>query len=187
MKTRNIIIGILAILLIILAVRSCEQEPKVITKTKIEIVKVTDTIIETKIDTVPKLVYVEKIKKEKGKDSIVYVKEPSDTSITANQYKTTLKANNATANLNITTTGELLDVTGTIDYTQTNTTTEIIKIVPKSGLFFYGETSINPIFEHASIGLDYQIKNTIIIGGSTSYNNLSKSVNFNVKLGFSIL
>ena len=179
----NIIYPILAILIIIFVVKKCEQDPKVITKTKIEYVKVTDTILRTVIDSVPKIVYVKKTKTVKGKDSIVYVKEPNDSTIQANQYNTQLQSNNATADLKITTTGELLDVQGVINYTQTNTTTETIKTKPKSGLFLYGETSINPMFERAALGIDYQIKNTIIVGASTSYNNVSKHVNFNVKVG----
>lgn len=181
----NIVYPVLAILIIFLIVKKCEQEPKTITKTKIEYVKVTDTFTKTVISQ-PKLVYVEKIKTEKGKDSIIYVKEPSDTSIKANQYTTKLTSNNATADLKITTTGELLGVQGTIDYTQTNTTIETIKTVAKSGLFLYAETSTNPVFERAELGLDYQIKNTIILGTSASYNNLSKKLNFNVKVGFRV-
>jgi len=181
-----IILTIVLVALMFFAVKQCQPEPVIVTKTKTEYIKITDTITKTKIDTVPKLVYVEKIKTEKGKDSIIYVNQPSDTSITANKYTTELISNNAKANLQITTTGKLLDVQGTINYTQTNTTIENTKIVPRSGLFAYLETSTNPIFENSAIGLDYHIKNTILIGASTSYNNISKTVNFNVKLGFRV-
>ena len=175
----NIIYPIIAILLIIFIMKNCEQEPKVVTKTKVEYVKVTDTFTKTIINEVPKTVYVEKIK-----DSIVYVDKPSNTSIKANQYTTKLESNNAIANLKITTTGELLDVAGAIEYTRPITNIETIKKVPQSGLFLYAETSINPIFERAALGLDYQIKNTALIGTSIDYSNLTKSVNFNVKVGF---
>lgn len=182
----NIIYPLIAIVLIVFIVKKCEKDPKTVTKTKIEYVKVTDTILRTVFDTLPKLVYVERIKTVKGKDSIVYVDKPADTSIKANQYATKLESNNATANLKITTTGELLDVQGTINYTQTITTTETIKTTAKSGLFLYAETSTNPVFERAELGLDYQIKNTIILGTSASYDNLSKKLNFNVKVGFRV-
>lgn len=178
-----IILTIVLVTSFIFLMKQCQPEPVIVTKTKTEYIKVTDTITETIIDTVPKLVYVEKIKTEKGKDSIVYVKETSYTSITANQYNTKLESNNATANLQITTTGELLDVQGTINYTQTNTTIENTKTVAKSGAFAYFETSVNPIFERAEIGLDYQIKNTIILGTSASYNNAVKTGYFNFKVG----
>lgn len=178
----NIIYPAIAIFLLVFILKKCEQEPKIVTKTNIETVVIKDTVRKVKIDTVPVLVYVEKVKK----DSIVYVDRPTDTSIKANRYTTKLESNNATANLQITTTGELLDVQGTIEHTQTNTVTETVKTVAKSGLFLYGETSLSPVLQRAEIGLDYQIKNTVIIGASTSYNNLSKSLNFNVKLGFRV-
>lgn len=167
-------------------VKQCEKKPKVVTKTKIKYVKVIDTITKIEIQEVPKTVYVEKVKTVKGKDSIIYVDKPNDSTITANQYDTKLESNNATADLKITTTGQLLDVKGVINYTQENTTTTITKTVPQSGLFLYGKTSINPLVENIEVGLDYQFKNTFIVGASTSYNDLSKSVNFNVKVGFRI-
>lgn len=180
----NIIYPIIVIIILFFIVKNCKQKPSVVTKTKIETVTILDTIVKTKIDTVPKLVYIEKIKTIKGKDSIVYVNDT--TAIKANQYTVKLSSNSATADLKITTTGELLDVQGIINYTQTNTATENIKTIPKSGLFIYAETSVNPFFERAEIGIDYQIKNTIMPGVSVSYNNLSKSVNFNLKLGFRV-
>lgn len=185
-QLKNILLIALALAIVVLAIKQCNTEPKVITKTKIEYVKVTDTITETKIDTVAKTIYVERIKTVKGKDSIIYRDKPTPGTFPANQYDTQLKSNNATADLKITTTGKLLDVTGTINQTQTNTITEITKTVPQSGLFLYGETSVNPFFERAAIGLDYQFKNAFLVGASASYNNVSKSAYLNVKLGFSL-
>lgn len=177
----NIFYVIAAALVVFFVVKQCEQEPKIKTVTKIEYVKVTDIIERVKIDTVPKLVYVKKVK-----DSIVYVSKPSDSTIEANQYKTKIASNNATADLEITTTGELLDVRGVINYTQENKATTITKVKPKSGLFLYGATSVNPTFENIELGLDYQIKNTIVIGTSVNYNNQSKSAYINLKLGFRV-
>lgn len=131
LKNNWIIIGIILIVLII--VKTCEQDPKVVTKTKVIYKTKTDTIHTVEIKEVPKTVIVEKIKTIKGKDSIIYVDRQTDTSIEANQYDTELKANNALAKLKITTTGQLLDVSGTIQWNEkeTQTTTTITK--PKSG------------------------------------------------------
>lgn len=184
LKNNWILIGIILIILII--VKTCEQDPKTVTKTKIVYKTKTDTIKETVIKEIPKKVYIERIKTIKGKDSIVYVKVPDQTSIEANQYDTELKANNATAKLKITTTGKLLDVSGTIDYKEkhTHTTTTVIK--PKSGLFLYGQTSVSPLLEVSAIGLDYQFRNTVIIGTSLSLDHNTELNYLNLKVGFRI-
>lgn len=184
LKNNWILIGIILIILII--VKTCEQEQKVVTKTKVIYKTKTDTIKETVIKEVPKSVHVEKIKHIKGKDSIIYVDRQTDTSIEANQYDTELKANNATAKLKITTTGQLLDVSGTIDYQEkhTHTTTTIIK--PKSGLFIYGQTSVSPLLEVSAIGLDYQLKNTVIIGASFNLDHITNKNYISAKIGLRI-
>lgn len=185
-KYKNWIFVITAIVMLLVIVKKCEQEPKTVTKTKVVYKTINDTIKETIIKEVPKIVHVEKIKTIKGKDSIIYVDKKTDTSIEANQYDTELKANNATAKLKITTTGQLLDISGTIDYQEkhTHTTTTIIK--PKSGLFLYGQTSVSPLLEVSAIGLDYQFRNTVIIGTSFSLDHLTKQNYVNVKVGFRI-
>lgn len=171
---------ILFIILTIILVKKCEDEPTVITET--EYITVTDTITKVEIKEIPKTVFVEKVKTIKGKDSIIYVNKPTDTTIQANEYKTKLESNNATANLKIVTTGELIDVKGTIDYTQTNTT--ITKIKDKSGLFLYGGTSVLPALQNYEIGLDYQIRNKVLIGASISH--VQNQTYINAKIGIKI-
>lgn len=170
----------LIVLALCLFLKQCSKEPKTIVKT--EYVKVTDTITKTIIDTVPKLVYVEKTKTIKGKDSIVYKDKPTDTSITANQYNTTLESNNASADLKITTTGELLDVKGTINYTKE------IKTIKQaqSGLFLYGDVPITKPHTNVELGLIYQFKNSILIKGGAQYNNFTKGVDFKVGIGIKL-
>lgn len=184
LKNYWLLIAILLFSLVI--VRSCEQEPKVVTNTKIVYKTKTDTVTKVIIDEKIKKVYVDRIEKIKGKDSIVYRDAPSDTTVEANQYAANLVTNNATAQLTITTTGQLLDVSGTIKYNEKETTNSIIITKPKSGLFLYGETSATPLFSRAEIGLDYQIKNTLIVGSSFSFDNISKQNYINLKLGFRI-
>ena len=181
---KNWFVYLIAIVLFFALVKQCEQEPKTVVKEKVVYKYRTDTIHSTIIQEVPKNVYIERIKTVKGNDSIVYVKVPGEKSIEANQYDTELKANNATAKLKITTTGQLLDVTGTIDWKEKETTTTTTIVKPKSGLFIYGQTSVSPLLEVSSIGLDYQLRNTVIVGTSFSLDHVSKQNYVNVKLGF---
>lgn len=170
----------LIVLALCLFLKQCSKEPKTIVKT--EYVKVTDTITKNIIDTVSKLVYVEKTKTIKGKDTIIYKDKPTYTSITANQYNTTLESNNASADLKITTTGELLDVQGTINYTK-----EIKTIKqPQSGLFLYSDVPITKPHTNVELGLIYQFKNSILIKGGAQYNNFTKGVDFKVGIGIKL-
>ena len=168
------------IVLVILLVRQCEKEPERVVKTVYR--NVTDTITNVVIKEVPKKVYVERVKSVKGKDSIVYVDTPNDSTIVANQYDTELKSNNASAKLKITTTGELLDVSGTITYKEKETTVETVK--NKSGLFIYAGTPVNSNLQ-PEVGLLYQFKNKVLLGGGVEYDNLN-GVNVKIKLGIKI-
>jgi len=183
---KNIIFIVVAILATFFILKQCEEEPKIVTTTKIEYVTIRDTITVTEISK-PIVKYVQRLKTVKGKDSIVYVSSSDSTAIKANQFSTILKSNNATANLLILTTGELLSVSGTITYTQENKTVETLKTINGSGLFIYGQGSIQSKSQQFGVGLDYVIRNKFIIGTSASYNNFSNTVNFNVKLGIRIL
>ena len=177
-----IAIAILAVLLII----ECQEDvPKTVTTTVIEYVTKTDTIIKTVISK-PKKVYITKIKRTKGIDSIIYVDRKAKEAIEVNQYDTTIKSNNATADLQITTTGELLDVQGVITWKEKITTVEVTKTINASGLFIYMGTSLNPTFDKIELGLDYQIRNKFLIGASVDYNNFTQNVNLNLKIGIKI-
>ena len=184
-KIYNIIPYAIIILLILFVFKQCQEEPETITT--IEYITKTDTITNTVIKEIPTVKYVTKIKTEKGKDSIVYIKDTTDIAtpiIKANEYKASLKSNNATAALDILTTGELLDVKGTITYKEKQTTITTFK--DRSVLYGYAEASVKPVFERVEVGLDYTIKNKWIVGTSVSYNNVSNTGNINVKVGIKI-
>ena len=163
--------------------RGCNEEPRTHVQTRY--IQVTDTITKVEIKEVPKKVYVYKAKTVKGKDSIVFVKS-KDTAdlpiIKANQFTTILKSNNATADLKITTTGELLDVQGVINYKEKKQT--ITEFKNNSGLFLYGQT--NTKFDEYGVGLDYVIRNSIIIGGSINHNTQFQNTRINIKVGIRI-
>ena len=176
MNNKTIISFVVGVVAMFLLMKSCESEPKVITETitKTEIVK--EPIEVVKIKEVPKTVFIEKVKTIKGKDSIIYKDKPSDSTITANKYQTEIKSSKATAILDITTTGELLDVQGIITYPEKETikTTTITK--DASGFFIYAQMPISSQLTTPELGVMLQIKNKIIIGVGGQYNNLNKNL-----------
>jgi hypothetical protein len=177
---------ILLILIVFIAlVKQCEAEPRIVTKTETITKYVTDTITKVEIKEVPKTVFVEKYITEKGDEKIVFVKDSTKTSIKANQHDTKLTSNDATAELKITTTGELLDVTGVITYPLKETTTTITKTRDASGLFIYANLPINN-FSSPEVGALYQFKNTVFISGGVQYNNLTNMPDFKVGIGLKI-
>lgn len=156
---------------------------KIVEKTVIE--TVTDTITKTVIKEVPKEVIVNKYIDKEGEKVIVYVDKPNDSSFVANKYETTLTSNNATAKLDITTTGELLDVQGLITYPKETKTIETFKTVNNSGLFIYGSMPVNGNIS-PEIGAMYQIKNKILIGAGVQFNNFTKKADATITLGIKL-
>jgi hypothetical protein len=183
-KPTYIIIAILTIALLFIV--KCKEEPEVITNTVTKIVTKTDTITNVKIKEIPTVKYIVKTKTVKGKDSIIYVDKETNETIKANEYKVEVDSNEAKAKLEILTTGQLLDVKGVITYPEKETTIETIKLRNKGGLFLYGETSIEPTLERIELGVDWVIKNKVIIGASASYNDIAKQSYINAKIGIKL-
>lgn len=181
---KNWIWYIVGIIIIIVLVKQCEGEPRTIVKTKTEYIKVTDTVTNTIIQEVPKEVFVNKYIDRQGEKVIVYTDKPNDSTIKANQYDTKLESNNATADLKITTTGELLDVQGMINYEKEIKTIETTKIRDASGLYIYANMPINSV--QPEVGLQYNIKNKMFISAGAQYNEFTKSADIKVGLGIKI-
>lgn len=181
MQKINIIWVVVSAVAMFLLMRSCEDKQKIVTKVKTETIIKTDTITKTIIKEVPKVVYVEKIKTVEGKEIIIYVDKPTDTTIKANQFTTELQSNNAKANLKITTTGKLLDVFGTITYPETITTIETIKTVNASGMYIYGGSTLRSV--QPEIGALFQIKNKLIIGAGIKYDSFNSSLDYKGIIG----
>ena len=176
--SKNLFFAIIAVIIVFIVIRKCEEEPRVITK--IEYITKTDTITETVIKDKPIIRYVERIKTAKVKDSIIYVSQPTELSVEAKEYEATVKTDSSRADLKILTTGELLDVKGTITYNQKETT--ITKIKDKSGFYVYGMIPVdNPIIPE--VGGLYQFRNKMFISGGIEYNDFTKSVDFKVGIG----
>ena len=177
---RNWFVYLIIIGLIITLAHQCEQETK--TVTTIEYDTVTDTINTITIQKVPTKVYVTKTKTIKGKDSIIYKSKPDSTTIDANIYKTELKSNNALANLTIVTSGELLDVSGTITYTQENKTVKTTKAL--SGKFIYAKFNVSEPLQDAELGVFMHLNNKIGFIGSVNYDGRLQNLTGN---GFSAM
>jgi hypothetical protein len=190
---KNILLIALAIVLLILINKQCEK-PKEVVKTEIDIEWIKDSIKQSMVNDV-KVVYIDTSKSEikwlKGdveiqyKDSIVYVDKPNDSTIQANQYDTTLKSNDATAEVKITTTGELLDISGIITYPKIKETTTIVKNRDKSGLFIYADLPVTNNF-NPEVGAIYQFKNTALIKSGVQYNEFTKSIDVKIGIGIKI-
>lgn len=187
---RTFFVGVLACFIVLFFVNRCSEkkQPKTLTKTEVKIVKRTDTIIKT-VFSEPKKVFVIKEVAKDGSDSIVHVDRnvyfKDTTTIAANNYKTRLEANNASAELEITTTGELLDVQGTINYDEKETTTETIIYKNNSGLFLYGKSNINN-FHNVEVGALFQLKNKVFLSGGISYDNFTQKISPRVGIGIKI-
>lgn len=186
-KYKIAIVCVIGFLIFITVVRSCEKEPKIVTKTVTKIVTLRDTIKTVTIKEVPKIVYVNKYVNVKGDKVIVYVDKPTDSStIKANQYDTEIRSNNALAKLQITTSGELLDVQGVIEYPKETVTTTITKTKAQSGLFLFSQVPINANQINAELGLLYQFKNSVMVMGGLQYNEFTKRADIKVGLGIKL-
>lgn len=179
----NIIALIVGAVIVFILMRSCEGEPKIVTTTVTKIVKVTDTINTVTIKEIPKKVYIEKTKK--GDTIVVYKNQPSETTIEASQFEVELLANDATANITITSLTKPLDVFGTIIYDKKETTTETIITRDASGLYIYGSLPITSQIS-PELGAMFQIKNKLIIGAGFQYNDFTRNIDATVTLAIKV-
>ena len=182
---RNILYIIIGFIVAFAVLKQCEGKPRTITKTVTKIETIYDTINTVSIKEIPKKVYIEKIKTVKGKDSIIIQNVPSENTTTANQYETKIQSNEASADLQITTTGELLNVSGIITFPKVEKTTTITKIKDKSGLYIYGQLPINNIAS-PEVGVLIQVRNKMFISTGVQYNNLSRQLDYKVGVGVKI-
>jgi hypothetical protein len=166
-------------------IRQCEGNNKVITKTSVNISEIIDSVKIATLKDV-KTVYIDttkaKIKWLKGetktvyKDTIIYKDKPSETTVKAKQYQTEITSSKATAKLDITTTGELLDVKGVITYPEKETIKETNITRDASGFYIYGSMPISSQLTTPELGVMFQIKNKIIIGVGGQYNTINDNL-----------
>lgn len=161
-KAKNLLIGILAVVVAIFFIRDCNsgRKKEIKEKVTVHIAPVKEPIKTIEIGAPRKVNY--QVFRIKGKDSIIYRDTATGETREALQYDTQLKSNNATADLKITTTGELIDVTGTIEYPEKTVTIERDIPVNTSGLFAWVQTDAS--LQLFGVGLDYQFKNKVMAG-----------------------
>lgn len=156
---KNILFFLIGFITCALLFRSCDGSIKTITKYKTKIVKVTDTIYPSeKIVTKYKNVYIDK------KDTtFVYVDKPTTSSLAAKLYKQPIKSSRGNGFANITTTGDLIDFSATIEYSDTIKETTITKFKNNSQLFL----SLNAdTKKNIDLGLDWNLRNKLILKGA---------------------
>lgn len=154
------ILGFLSCALLIKFCEGPNKADKVVTNTKV--IKVTDTLkIKGNTITKYKEVFV-----RKTDTSIVYLEKPDSTSICANYYEQPIIGKRSSGVAKITTTGELLDFSATIECQDSIKETTITKYEDRSRLFLSGEYTTNT---ELKIGLDYNIKNRILLKGGVGY------------------
>lgn len=201
MITKNNIITFiigLVIGLLFCMVTECNNKPSTTTKTTIETKPISQPIKDVVIGEPTVVDYKPSNKTSEQSDtrtpepritpSEAVIEEPitSEENDVVNKYPVTLKSNDATANLQVFTTGTLLDVEGVITYPEKTITKETTITKDASGLFLYAQTSMVPMLEQFQVGVDYVIKNKYIIGTSASYNTISTNGYVNLKVGFKL-
>lgn len=196
-KYKNILIIVGVVIVAILLLKIFNEEERTVTVIETKIVKVVDTIKVIEIKEKPVIKYVYKNKKEiVYVDKEIFIKDTTKTVIEANEYKTTLESNRAIANLSVLTTGELLDIKGTISYPKETKTITTTKYIHNSSMFVYGQLSIAGYdsnsyssagrFNQRQLGIDYVIKDKVILGVSGSNDASSDIYYFNIKVGIKI-
>ena len=126
------------------------KSDKITTKTRV--VKVTDTLkLDGKVVTKYKDVFV-----RKTDTSIVYLTSKDSSSICARIYEQPIIGNRSKGLAKITTTGELLDFSATIECQDSIKETTITKYRDKSKLFLSPSYNTN---NQINIGVDWNLKN----------------------------
>ena len=162
----SFVIGIVFTLLLI---HSCEGKKPldtIITKTKV--VKFTDTLkVKGGVVTKYKNVFI-----RKTDTSIVYLDKPDTTSICANYYEQPISGKRSNGITRITTTGELLDFSATIECQDSIIETTTTKYRDRSKLFISPSYNTN---NQINIGVDWNVRNKVLLKGGGGY-DLNNSV-----------
>lgn len=184
----------LVIIAIIFFVDKCSPDVPVPTvTTTVDIEHIKDSIKNVVINSIEP-VYIDtsktKTKWLKPEKEIVritdtfYLNSDSTNFVPANKYSLTLESNEATADLDITTTGELLDIDGVINYPKETITIKetIIDRAPHLSLYTMSPTNrFSP-----ELGLIYKTKGPISLMVSGNYNEFIKQGELKVGIGITI-
>lgn len=199
-KNINIIKYVIQLGLFIIAVMffvdKCSSDvPVPTTTTTIDIEHIKDSIKNVLVNSIEP-VYIDtsktiikwlKPEKEIVKVTDTFYPQTGDSSniVLANKYSLTLQSNEATADLNVTTTGELLDLQGTINYPKETITIKetIIDKAPHLSLYTMSPTNrFSP-----EVGLIYKTKKSLSLMVAGQWNEFTNSGEFKVGAAITIL
>ncbi len=182
---KKVIIAIASFLIGVLIASSCRKDVvKIKEKIVVKNVKVTDTVRIHDTIRKPIKVYVDRWK---------YVRVPVDAPIVeeiveANKYSQKLIGKKGTAQIDVVTTGELLDLSGIIECNEKIVEKTITKYVNKNSLFFSSGVDLNVKgkIRNIKVGLDYNIRNRVLIKGGIGYDVLGNQPLVGIGIGFGL-
>lgn len=185
LNKKQIIIAIASFLIGVLLASSCERDvvevkEKVVVKNikVIDTVRIHDTIRKPVKVYVDKWRYVQRLPNSIKKEEIVE----------ANKYSQKLVGKKGVAQIEVITTGELLDLSGIIECNERVVEKTITKYKNKSKLFLSGgiDMRLDGGVRNIKVGLDYNIKNKVILKGGLGYDIIENQPLVGVGLGFGL-
>ena len=183
---KHITIAIASFLIGVLIASSCERDVvRVKEKIVVKNVKVTDTVRLHDTIVKPIKVYVDRWRyKPNPNTNPIYEEEM----IEANKYSQELIGEKGIAKIDVITTGELLDLSGIIECNEKIVEKTITKYTAKSKVFMSGniDMSLDGGVKNVRLGLDYNIKNKVLIKGSLGYDITDNQPLVGVGLGFGL-
>ncbi len=181
---RQIAIAIASFLIGVLIASSCERDVvEIREKIVIKNVKVTDTVRIHDTITKPVKVYVDRWR---------YKPNPNPNNeeeiIEANKYSQKLIGEKGIAQIDVVTTGELLDLSGIIECNEKIVEKTITKYANKSQLFLSGniDMRLDGGVKSVRVGLDYNVKNKVILKGGLGYDISDNKPLVGFGLGFGL-
>ena len=184
MQNKNIIIAIASFLIGVLLASSCERDVvEVKEKVVIRNVKVTDTVRIHDTIVKPVKVFVDRWRYKPNPSPI-----REEEIIEANKYSQELIGEKGIAKIDVITTGELLDLSGIIECNEKIIEKTITKYTAKSKVFVSGgiDMRLNGELKNIRAGIDYNIKNKVLLKGGLGYDIIENQPFAGVGIGFGL-
>ena len=168
---RTLITALASLIIGVLIASSCEGRGDVVgnkVKTKVKVVERIDTlVVKEKVLSKPKIVYV-----DVNNTDTIYIKKPDSIPvIKARKYNQKVIGERSEADIEITTTGELIDLKAFVKVKDSIITKEVVEYKVKSNVFMSGGISVNPnqSVRDFNVGIDYNVKSKVLIGIEGGY------------------
>tara|TARA_R100000951_G_scaffold74557_1_gene62829 strand:- start:82 stop:642 length:561 start_codon:yes stop_codon:yes gene_type:complete len=186
MRNKNIVIAIASFVIGVLLASSCERDVvEVREKIVIKNVKVTDTVRMHDTIVKPVKVYVDRWRNKPNPNPTPNNEEEI---VEANKYSQELIGEKGIAKIDVITTGELLDLSGTIECNEKIVEKTITKYTAKSKVFVSGgiDMRLNGGVKNIRAGIDYNIKNKVLLKGGLGYDITDNQPFAGVGIGFGL-